>query len=123
QIFNKDENTRGRVSIHRQRFWLRLRILRGKPRPLPSAALVPIVASGQRRPVAVVHRRGINAVFVFPAQARPRPLSALIMRTASAPPSSSPSTAAGGSSWSCVHSPLKLLRDVLQNFIESYKSR
>ena len=109
QIFDKGKDARVRISIHRQRFRLRLRILRRKPRPLPPALVPIVVVAGQRRTVAVIHWRRVNAVFVFPAQARPRLVSALIMGTASAPPSSSPSST-GGSSWSCVHNPLKLLR-------------
>src|ERR1039457_3965770 len=109
QIFDKHKDARVRVSIRRQRFRFRLRILHRKPRPLPSALVPIVVAPGQCRPVAVIHRRRVDAVFVFPAQARPGLLSALIVGTASAPPSSS-STTTGGSSWSCVHSPLKLLR-------------
>ncbi len=92
----------------------------GKPWTLPSALMpVVIVAPGHRGPVAVVHGRGVDAVFVFPAQALSGPLSALIVWAASAPSSSSSSaTTTGGSSWSCVHSPLKLLRKMLQNFTD-----
>ena len=61
-----------------QRFRLRLRILRGKPWPLPSAAFVAVVAAGQCGAIAVIHGRGVDAVFVFPAQARSGALSALI---------------------------------------------
>ena len=94
-------------SFDRQRLRLRLRILRGKPWPLASA-LCPLLPPGQRRAITVIHGRGVDAVFVLAAQARSGPLSALIVWPASAPPPSSSAT--GGSSWSCVHSPLKLLQ-------------
>ena len=74
---------------------------------------------GHRRAIAVIHGSGVNAVFVLPAQA----LSRAVVRadcgaaSAASPPSSS-SSATGGSSWSCVHSPLKLLRRMLQNFTD-----
>src|SRR4029077_18868576 len=113
EIFDEGKNTRIRVfAARRQRFRFGLRMLRRKPSPLPSATLVAVVvAASQCCAIAVIHRRRVDAVFIFPAQARPGPLSALVMGTASAPPSSSASSAtAGGSSWSCVHSPLKMLR-------------
>ena len=49
----------------------------------------------------------------FHGSALSGPLSALIVWAPSAPSSSS-SSPTGGSSWSCVHSPLKLLRKMLQ---------
>src|SRR5271169_450463 len=118
EIFNKGKNARVRIFVARwQRLRFRLRILRSKPRPLPSALVPVVVAPGQGCPVAVVHRRRVDAVLVFPAQARSGPLSALVVGTAAAPPSSS-SSATGGSSWSCVHSPRKLFLTgcrILQN--------
>src|ERR1700727_2546750 len=91
-----------------RRYWLRfrLRILRPIPRTLPPRP-VP-VASRHCGAIAVVHGRGINSVLVLAVlPALSGPLSALILRTPSAPPSVS-SSASGGFSWSCVHSPLKL---------------
>jgi hypothetical protein len=117
------ENARVRIfSRCRQGLRIRLRILRRKSRALaPAFVPVAVITSGQCGAVAVIHGRGVNAVFVFPAQARSGPLPALIVGTASAPPSSSSSaTTTGGSSWSCVHSPRKLLcidcLCMLQNF-------
>ena len=93
----------------------------GEAGPLASALVaIVVVPPAMRRAIAVVHGRGVDAVFVLAAQAGPGPLSALIVGTASAPPASS-SSATGGSSWSCVHSPLKLFATRLQNFTESQR--
>jgi hypothetical protein len=75
--------------------------------------------------VTVIHGRGVDAVFVFPAEPRSGALSALVAGTASAPSSSSASsTTPGGLSWSCVHSPLKLFdRLLLQKNSESCSTR
>jgi hypothetical protein len=109
--FDKSKDAGIRVLIHhRQRLRFGLRKLRGEPRPLASAALVPVGAAIHDRTIAVVHGRGVNAVFVLAAQGLAGPLPALVVRTPSAPPSSAPAT--GGFSWSCVHSPLKLLRTI-----------
>ena len=94
------------ASLQRLRF--QLGVLRGKSWPLPASAMPVITAAAVHGgAVAVIHGRGVDAVFVFPAQARSGALSALIAGTASAPSASSSSTT-GGFSWSCVHSPLKL---------------
>ena len=76
--------------------------------PVPAAVAIVIVA--HHRPVTVIHGRGVDAVFVLAAQGLSGPLSTLIMRATSAPPSlSTAASASGGSAWSCVHSPLKLI--------------
>jgi hypothetical protein len=67
---------------------------------------LPVIAAGLGGPVAVIHGRGINTVWVLAASlALSRPLSPLIVWAASAPPSISPSTT-GGLTRSCVHIPL-----------------
>ena len=73
-----------------------------------SPAFVAVVAACHYGSIAVIHGRGVDAVFIFTAEALSGPVSALIVWTASSPSSSPPPT--GGFSWSCVHSPLKLLR-------------
>ncbi len=76
-------------------------------------------------PIAVIHGRRVDAVFVFPAQTLSGPLSALIVGAATPAPSSSSATT-GGFSWSCVHSPLKLVAhccNTLQNLKSPVEAR
>src|SRR5579872_1970665 len=104
QVFNECKDAGAGVGVaggKRLGFWLR--ILRSESGTLPPA-LTPVVA-GERGAVAVIHRRRIDAVFIFPAHPMPGALSTLMLLTTSSPPPSS-SSATGGSSWSCVHSPL-----------------
>ena len=66
-----------------------------------------IIVSAHHGAIAVVHGRRVDAVFVLAAQARSGTLSPLTVLTAASPPPSSSAT--GVFSWSCVHSPLKLV--------------
>src|SRR5271169_1906828 len=106
QVVDEGKNARVGVQSPRYGLWFRRRIGRAEAWPLTSG-LLPVVASGHCGAVTVIHGRGVNAVWVLPTSlALSRPLSALIVGTASAPPSASAS-ATGGFARSCVHSPLK----------------
>src|SRR5437588_7429083 len=84
QIFNERENARITVRFTSgHRFRLGLRILRAVPRALASAALMTVVATGERRAVAVIHGRRVDAIFVLAARALSGPLPPLLMLAAS----------------------------------------
>src|SRR5208337_1326232 len=80
----------------------------------PGRCLPPLLPllPGQSGAVAVVHRGRVDAVLVLAGIALPLPL---IVRAPSAAPSVS-SSSTGGPAWSCVHSPLKLLRHESQSY-------
>jgi hypothetical protein len=87
--------------------------------------LAVVAIAGQCGAIAVIHGRGVDAILIVTRLAGAGGAgTAGIVRTASATPSASAS-ATGGSSWSCVHSPLKAAGPgfrsgaVLQNFSTS----
>ena len=78
---------------------------------MAASARTMAVVAGHHSSIAVVHGRGINPVLILSLAARAGALAMMVGWTATAPPSSSSSatsSATGGSSWSCVHNPLKL---------------
>src|SRR5580704_2916236 len=122
QVFHEGEDARIGVAVGGERFGLGLGILRGETGPLASALAAVVIAAVHDGAVAVVHGRGIDAVFIFAAQTRPGPLTALIVGTATAPSSSASAT--GGVGWSCVHSPLKLFGTICcSRYARFFRSR
>src|SRR5580704_366732 len=72
-----------------------------------SRTLAVVAVAGQRGAIAVIHGRSVDAILIVARLAGAGGTGpAWIVRAASATPSASAS-ATGGSSWSCVHSPLK----------------
>src|SRR5207248_4007594 len=97
-----------------------LGILRGKAGALASCLVTIVVVAGQSGAVAMIHGRGVDAVFIFPGRSRSGAMPALLMLTASAAPSSASATAAAGEfSWSCVHSPLTQVAKIYRIFKRS----
>src|SRR5260370_405696 len=105
QVVDESKDAGVGVLACRQGLRLGLRILCGKA-GAASARPMAVVA-GHHSTIAVIHGRGINPVLILSLAAGAGALATMVGWTATAPPSSS-SSATGGSSWSCVHSPLKL---------------
>ena len=112
QVVDKGKNTGvGVLLLRGQGFGIGLGERGGETGPLPAGLMAIAVHRGA---IAVVHGRGVNAVLIVARLALAGTLPALILGTASAPPSAASSSTIGGSSWSCVHSPLKLLCNLVQ---------
>jgi hypothetical protein len=76
-----------------------------------TTASTPIALAVQSGPIAVIHRRGVDTVFVVliaaaVAATMATLLATLIGRTSSPTAPASPSSSSGGMIWTCVHNSL-----------------
>src|SRR4029077_400630 len=100
QIIHKTEDARCCILAHGQRLGFGLRIVRRKARPV-AAGTRAIVAAGQCRAVAMIHRCGVDAVALIIATGTALLIAAALGTASTTPPVSPSST--GGTSWSCIH--------------------